>query len=399
MDTPSASRRTAARRSAVVLRTAALTAIAALGVGGLAACGGDDPAPAPSSTTAAASTDLTSFYEGRFVDPPTDGPAAVRGKSVWWISCGEIYEACAQKTRAFRRYGDLLGWKVTVVDGKTDYALASATIRQAISARADAIVLDAYDCPGIKGALQQAKTAKIPTVAEASADCDAPGLGGEPLFTKNVAVGGEFESYLDFISAWGADKARYVAAAMGGKGKILHFGEESQYLQRYNDEGFMTGAKECSGCEVVRTGFTFAEVPNGKLAQKIRGVIQQNPDAEWINAPFDAVIQLAFAQVLQQTGKAGKLKMIGGEGFDANLDYMRQNIQTAAQPYSWEWYTAATADAVNRIFAEGPDAEIPGGGGGWQVIDTDHGLPASGSYKPPVDFEAAFRKIWSGEAR
>jgi ribose transport system substrate-binding protein len=55
------------------------------------------------------------------------------------------------------------------------------------------------------------------------------------------------------------------------------------------------------------------------------------------------------------------------------------------------WNGYGIADTVNRALA---GEEQVAQGIGWQTIDADHNLPASGGYVAPVDYKSAYRTLW-----
>jgi ribose transport system substrate-binding protein len=63
-------------------------------------------------------------------------------------------------------------------------------------------------------------------------------------------------------------------------------------------------------------------------------------------------------------------------------------------PYGW--FAWAAADTLNRVFAGGSPASFPNEGTGWQYVDKDTNLPSGETYEPPVDYKAAYEKIWGG---
>src|SRR5579871_1682724 len=67
---------------------------------------------------------VESGYKGNFDPPPSTGPAAVRGKKVWYISCGQAYAACSTAANGFVEAGKELGWEVTIQDGKATPSVA-----------------------------------------------------------------------------------------------------------------------------------------------------------------------------------------------------------------------------------------------------------------------------------
>ena len=56
-----------------------------------------------------------------------------------------------------------------------------------------------------------------------------------------------------------------------------------------------------------------------------------------------------------------------------------------------DWTAYAAVDTMNSLFTGKPIAES---GLGWQLVDKQQGLPASGPYVPAVDFKAAYKKAW-----
>ena len=53
-------------------------------------------------------------------------------------------------------------------------------------------------------------------------------------------------------------------------------------------------------------------------------------------------------------------------------------------------------DPLNRVFAGDDPASFPNQGTGWQFVDKDHNLPSGKDAEPPIDYKAAYEKIWSG---
>ena len=136
---------------------AAITAVVvavALCLPAVAACGSDESDDAGGSGSGSASSapadqaflddakaTLERGYAGDYEDPPAEGPAAVKGKKVWYLSCGQAFEACVVQANAFKAAGDALGWDVTIQDGKADPTLVKALtddkcIRRAAAAEA-----------------------------------------------------------------------------------------------------------------------------------------------------------------------------------------------------------------------------------------------------------------------
>lgn len=360
---------------AAALLLAGCTTDSGGGTGGSASPSADDDIAAQ----------LTALYDGIFIEPPADGPAAESGKTVWYISCGESFAACSSSSAAFQEAGEVLGWDVTVFDGGSDPAKTASGIEQAIATGADGIAILAMDCSLITGALQQAQAAGIPVVNAQGMDCEAP------LFTASVNVAGT-DDFCQFYKDWGMYKAIYTEA-IGAGGAILDLNETSQELQKCTHEGFVEQIDTCESCSIAAdVPWSFATI--GDLGSIVSSALLSNPDATAINVSADTLIPPFVAPAVQEQGST--IKIIGGEGYGPNFELIRSGVQTVSIAYSFPWIAWGQADALNRVFAEGAGAEQPNQGGGFQAVDADHNLPEGDSYEPPVDFRSLYRAIWEG---
>jgi ribose transport system substrate-binding protein len=337
-------------------------------------------------------------YKGDFQPPPASGPAAVKGKNIWWISCGQAFAACSTMSTSFEEAGKALGWNVTVQDGKADPNVAQDLIRQAIASKVDGIGLATFDCPTIKGALLEAKAAQIPVVNYGSVDCNDQVYGGSgsSLFAATVKLRGS-DRALDFISAWARARAQYLIAKTNGQANVLNIAEQSQVLQKTNGDAFAEEMKTCSGCTVTQVPFTFAQVPN-PATQNFQTAIQAHPAANAVVEGVDAIMSLGLQTAVKQAGSS-KAIVGGGEGFTSNFDLIRSGTQTFSVALPYGWIMWGVADTLNRILAGDDPSNFPSEGAGWQYVDKDHNLPAqSQGYDAPVDYRAAYTSIWGGQS-
>lgn len=354
-----------------------------------------------SSTTATTATtadpfaaELAKLYAGDYVPPPTSGPAAQSGRTVWFISCGQAFENCAKAATAFSAAGAALGWKVNVVDGAANPVKANSLIKQAVAAKVDGIASIAWDCPTIKAGLLAAKDAKIPVVNFGGFDCDYSEFGGgAPLFTKTVNSRGG-ASYANYLTQYQDARADTIIAHTKGKATILSFEETSLANQRFNAKAFHARiAEKCPACKVISVKWQFSQVP-AAATQIWKSAILQHPEATVLSNPVDDIMNLGFRSALQGSGRHD-LWVMGGEGPPTNIEAIRSGVQSAALaiPPGYAWQMWAEADTLNRVFAGSTD--FPETGGGWTLVDKDH-LPAPGQRPPVPDYQAAFKRIWAG---
>ncbi len=342
----------------------------------------------------AVSATYDELLKGNYQPAPTKGPPAQKGKKVWIISCGQEYETCAQMAKTFAEAGEKLGWETTIQDSKASQEQAGTLVKQAIAAGANGVATFTTDCPNIKSALTEAKSHNVAVVSLGGLDCNFEGFGGgEPLFAGAPNVRGSTE-----FSVWGAEYAANRAAVLihelNGEGEILSIEEQSQAAQQVFDKAFDEEIeKNCPKCTLTKVPFTFSEVPT-KANQIFQTAIQSHPNAAAISVPIESLMPLGLGSIIQSSGHG--MFVMGAEAITPNLELIESGVISAALgTSSYEWQSWSMADTLNRIFAG--SKEFPNDGGGWILVDKEHNLPPAGQpVKPPIDFRAAFEKIWNG---
>ena len=397
--------RRVARRRHVALFTGGLCAVAFA----LAAMGSSSFASSPShrasaktrgtpaSVVAAAKKDVQKAYGTGFVEPPpSSGPRAQTGKTVWWVSCGQIYPSCAKASDEFEVEAKLLGWHANVVDGKASSTTASALIRQAVAAHVDGIILDTYDCPGIKGALQAAKAAHIPTVSFAGFDCNSPvyhGTEGPSLYTAVTRLLGQNDPSALF-SAWARMLAENIIAKTNGHTTFFYVSCTDNTVCQIINRAFQKAIKPCTGCDEVYTPYSFADVPN-PATQEWKSALLAHPSVKVLQ--FIPAGLLGDGLQTAVKGAGHSFTLFGAEGSPQDYSLIRSGAEVSSVVRQDSQANWATADTMNRILAGENPKKLPNEGGGFQIVDKTHNLPASGTPKPARNFEAVYKKVWTGK--
>ena len=377
----------------------------ALGALLLSACGGSSTTTAGPTATgnapgnAPAAGGGTGSTAAITSSAPLHDPAATprpgaKGKKIVVISSGQASISSSVPSNSAIEAAKALGWTTTLYDEQLNPASAPGLVRQAVAAGADGIVLDATDCPTVKGALQEAKVKGIKVVGIYSFDCNDPifGGGGEPLFSGQINYGPTATDIGKFTERYGADQAKAVVAATGGKAKVLFFNDQEFTVLRYTGKGFLEELAKCAGCKVVaKIDFTGAELgPN--LQQKVTTALLQHPEADSVKSPYTAATLLGIGPAVAQSGRASKLYVMGGEGFAPELDLIRSGQGLSAvniAPSDWTAYAAI--DTLNSLFTGKPIADS---GLGWQLVSKTQDLPSAGPFVPKTDFKAGYKKAW-----
>lgn len=371
----------------------------------LAGCGGSSDtsgtaAPetgpvAPAASGAAAAGDSGLNYKGTLREPDGSPRPAAKGKKIAILSAGQASISSSVPVAAAEAAAKAAGWQTSIYDVQLNPANAPGLVRQAIAAGVDGIILQAVDCPGAKGPLQEAKAKGIKVVGIYSFDCNDPVFkSSDPaLFSGQVNYGKDAAAGIGaFTEKYGADQAKAVIAATGGKAKVVFFNSPTVTVLNYTGKGFKDEIAKCKECKIVaEVEFAGSELgPN--LQQKATTALLQNPDANAVKSPYTSATLLGIAPAVVQSGRASKLYVMGGEGFAPELDLLRANQGVNAvniAPSDWTGWAAV--DSMNSLFN---GTEPVDSGLGWQLVDKRNNLPKSGPFIPAVDFKAIYKKAW-----
>lgn len=386
----------------ISLRRAHLGCLA--GVAALAltasACGSDDSSSSSASskqTASSATGDATAagneLFAGSETPPPSSGPAAQKGKTVWWISCGQAAPACSVPAQAASDAAKTLGYNFKIADGKLNIGGGYATaIRQAVAAKPDAIVVHAMNCELVKQPLAEAKAAGIKTFDVEAGPCP----DGTSPYTDNMQYSSKAPTSTDYFQNWGALSARYIAASNPNAKVIDNF--EDDDLGTQIQAGFTRELAKCAGCKIVKTvKYQVSDLtPNGAWIQAFRTALLQS-DANVAFLPFGVqMLGVGGIKAIKESGK--KIEVVGGNGESDAMDFVRSgDVAACTGCHDSSWMAYGVMDNVNRVLSGGKP--VPQGIG-QRVVDKAHASQASAGegkpYRSPIDWKAAYEKVWSG---
>lgn len=354
----------------------------------------------PASVVAAAQAAVNAAYgTGYDGSPPTTGPRAVTGKNVWYISCGQQAASCAEQATNFEEAAKILDWHVTLCDAKLDSTIEAACVQQAVAAHTNGIAINSFDCDKGEAVLRQAKAADIPVINWNGQDCGPPGSAAS-LFTAGVKfqVGSNppSESNITWFTIWGKLMADYAIAKLDGKGTVIFFHETTYTSLIATTNSYDAEMAKAPGIKVISVPFEITQIPN-ETTPLIKSALLANPHASAVQTEIDSLIPLGMASAIK-TGPNPKIEVFGAEGTQANIDLIREGVQTDSVVRLDDQSTWAQADELNRIFAGVNPADLPAEGSGFQIVDMQHNLPPAGTlYQAPVDYQAIYTKIWTGK--
>jgi ribose transport system substrate-binding protein len=379
--------------SAALALTAAVALVSATAVTAATKKPVKKPAAGGAGAPAATIERLNKWYAGTDRPMPTTAPAAKAGLNVWAISCGEAYDTCNIPQAAVVDAGKAIGWKVTAFDGKANPDDYANGIRAAIADKADGIIANGIDCYKAQAAFQEAKKAGIPVVSYYALDCDEDSI---PEFNEALQTPVRYGkgTYKDFIYEWGKAKADWFCVQSKGAPQLINMAQPEYEVLKLTTQGFADGVKEnCPKGKILATvTFRVQDILDGTFQPKVATALNSNPTATGIHSLYDTVSLVGVAAAIKEAGKAGKVLSIGGEGSKPNMDLIRGNAgQDAIIGLSAPWVAWAAVDELNRVVNKQPAVDE---GIGFQIIDREHNLPATGAFEPKTPWKANYLKLW-----
>jgi len=340
----------------------------------------------------AAVAELPKIYAGTSTNVnPTPRPAA-KNKSIVIISSGQASISSYVPVDAAQTAAQDIGWKVTILDGKLMPSTYGGLISQAVALDPSGIILDAVDCDVARGPLLEAKAHHIPVVPMYAYDCNDPTEdAGSPLFTAPINFNNLPDKELGaFAESYGRGQADYIIGASHNKARVLVLNDPEFTVLKYTAAGFDDQIAHSGGSQVVTTlNFLSADL-GPKLQQEIQAELLKYPDINWIKSPYTYATELGVVPAISSYPK-GKYDVMGGEGFQPELQEIQSGTVTAAMAISSTWTGWAAVDTMNSLLTHKP---VEPSGIGWQLIDATHNMPANAIYSPSQNFEAEYLKVW-----
>jgi ribose transport system substrate-binding protein len=346
----------------------------------LAGCGGGSDTAEPGGNAAPVAPEASEApegggdtsglnYEGTLREPDATPRPIATGKKLVIISAGQASISSSVPVGAAEEAAKAAGWDVDVYDNQLNPANSEGLVRQAISSGADGIILQAIDCPGVKGPLQEAKAKGIQVVGIYAFDCNDPIFGGSDpaLFSGSINYGADAQAGIgQFTEKYGADQAKAVIAATGGKAKVIFFNSTRPCCST-PARASSTSSRSAPSARSSPRSSSPAPSWGPNLQQKATSALLQHPEANVVKSPYTSATLLGIAPAVKQSGRANDIYVMGGEGFEPELDLLRTDQGVSAvniAPSDWTGWAAV--DTMNSLFA-GTEPVDSGWAGSWST--------------------------------
>jgi ribose transport system substrate-binding protein len=277
---------------------------------------------------------IATAYQGSFGAPPASSLKPEPGKNIWLVTLSASFGAPGELAAA----AGLMGWHVTVFDGKFTPDVEVDGLRQAIADKADAVIVAYADCATIKAGLQDVRKAGIPVVNIESSDCDQqigadgvvgntgqPGLFDSGVGYYNPADPGRPLTFAEFWQIFARYQALGIIDGTNGRAKIIALSETDLRLNFVSLRIFKATLRAlCPGCQIVDTvDFVGSDLGPG-LQQKVAQAVVQHPEANAVYGIYDAPTRDVATAVIG-SGRRNDIFVMGGEGTAPVADLIRED--------------------------------------------------------------------------
>ena len=370
---------------------------------------GSSGSPGTGSTgSASASTDsvetaakaaLQYWIKGSQTAPPSTGPKAQTGKSIWVLSCGQAAAACAYWSDSVVAAAKAIGWKVTLYDEKLVPTNGNTGLEDAVAAHASGAVVLGNDCPQNEQGLKAAQAAGMPVLGIDENDCNDSVFGGSgPSLLTQLKDTAAYPSVDSFTKAAGALQADYLLANLGSSANVIELKSTDIISKSLVNQGFEAEYhKLCPACKLDQVPYTLNDMIGGQLKTDVQDALQSDPGANGMEVTADSDIALVVGPAVDSSSSAGKILVVGNEGLAANVqEALAGHWETGGigEPFGWDGWAAL--DALYRTFAGSPQVDEGIGLQLWSVKPAQLNLPAAGqNYTPAgIDYQSDYEKVW-----
>lgn len=272
-----------------------------------------------------------------------------------------------------------IGWESTLIDGQSDPATEQRAVDAALNQGIDCLVTFAAAVRDIRPQLERARSMDVPVVEAFAGD------------EGDIIIGLNYENA-------GAALASHVIEQGGGEILVTNIPQLPELTRRTN--GFVDYIEKF-GDENTRVvdeeEFTIADIGPGQEA-KMRAMLDQNPNAEWVYAPFDGALY-PLLDTAQQEGR-DNMKGVSFDGDPPAYADLRNGPdqgrgQVATISWGLDWVAWSAVDECNRALN---DEETEVNEDHPIELTTEENVPKDADvYVPSFDFKAKFKELWGVE--
>ncbi|GHA18207.1 substrate-binding domain-containing protein [Streptomyces purpurascens] len=379
---PAPAARTARLASCALLATAAALAGCERG----SSDGADETATGPSGCPAVNARAQAAVTRAERTDipwgGPTDGPAAVSGKTIVYVAQTMTNPGVAGAAKGVREAARVIGWDVRVIDGGGTPAGIQAAMSEAVALRPAGIVIGGFDPDSTAQQAARANAQGIPLIGWHAVP--EPGPSRQPDLFTNVTTRVQDVARIS---------AQWIISDSDGRAGVVVITDASIPFARNKSDLIRKELAACSGVRLLSVENIPIPDASSRTPREVSSLLSRFQD-RWTHSV--AINDLYFADAAPAFRAAGEK----GSGPPFNIG-AGDGDPSAFQRINSEQYQAATVPEPLTLQ-------------GWQIVDEFNrafaGRPASGYTAPihiatagnsegaatwdPSGYQEAYRKIW-----
>ena len=231
------------KRAVALSATAVLIAGSAIAATSATAAAGCSAALAKATKAVNASVAVKAPWDG-----PKTGPKAATGKTLIYVAQTMQNGGVAGAEKGVEEAAKAIGWTVRVLDGQGTQAGMSSAMDQAVTLKADGIIIGGFDPATVKAGVDAAKAANIPVIGwhAAATSGPQPDLG---LFSNVTTLRAD-------VSKISADWAIVDSKGVGG---VVVFTDKSIPFAKGKSDEIVAELKTCSSMKLLK----YSDIPIG----------------------------------------------------------------------------------------------------------------------------------------
>ncbi|WP_213571437.1 substrate-binding domain-containing protein [Rhodococcus sp. USK13] len=370
------------------MSAALLAATAACSAGESVASEPDTESKASAEFTARAADAVAELKAEQSATPPTEGPAAVPGQRVAFITITEAESASVALLNGLQSAATALGWEHKTYNANGNQSDANRFLQQAVTTKPDAIVVLGLNDTQTGSGLAAAQAAGIPV------GCLSCWAEGQPDSRGPYAAISPSPSAFEQM---GYVNAAYAYDKTGGSPKFLTFNDTSLSNLNARQAGFDRFINECTdaggSCEVVANQEFQAANLTTTLAGQAAAAAQANREFNAVWASFDGAAQYVTIG-LRQAGLANDSTfLVSANGDPTSVQTIKEDgYQRITVSLGMQWTSWALMDDLNRALANQPPVEqnVP-----IRLFDSTN-IDSAEGWEGDVDFKSYYTRVWAG---
>ena len=269
----------------------------------------------------------------------TDAPAgaaapATAGKKINVVTPYMANATTKFAIERFQEYGKAKGWEVTVVDTNSDFDALVGRIQDAVTQKADAIVLGMGDPAQMTKGLEAAKAANIPVFGLDAGNAEGVLLN---ITSDNAALG--------------KTSADALAKAIGEKGNVVMFTHDPHPGVRARAAAAEEALKAYPNITIIEKRHVEVPGPVDNARTMMQNLLTANPDkgsiagvwAGWDEPALGAV------QALEAAGRSSETAVVGVDGTDfAKAEIAKNGPFKATVAQDFDTMAKQLADLIDQ---------------------------------------------------